>query len=53
MNSEDYGWNQFRRTGGAPIYPQRPVLVGPIGARGGTGAVNDGRFKGKMILLQR
>ncbi len=47
-----YGWNQFRGSDGAPIYPQRAVLVGPIGAANGTGAVNNGRFKGKMILMQ-
>jgi hypothetical protein len=47
-----YGWNQFRRPDGTPVYPQRAVLVGPIGAANGTGAVNNGQFKGKMILLQ-
>jgi hypothetical protein len=47
-----YGWNQFRRPDGSPMYPQRAVLVGPIGAANGTGAVNNGRFKGKMILMQ-
>lgn len=47
-----YGWNQFRGPDGAPIHPQRTVLVGPIGALGATGSVNNGRFNGKMILLQ-
>ena len=47
-----YGWNQFRRPDGTPVYPQRAVLVGPIGAANGTGAVNNGKFKGKMILMQ-
>ena len=47
-----YGWNQFRRPDGTPVYPQRAILVGPIGAQNGTGAVNNGRFMGKMILLQ-
>jgi hypothetical protein len=47
-----YGWNQFRGPDGAPIYPQRDVLVGPISAFGGTGAVSNGRFNGKMILMQ-
>jgi hypothetical protein len=44
-----YGWNQFRRPDGTPMYPQR---AGPIGAAGGTGALNNGLLKGKMILMQ-
>ena len=48
-----YGWNQFREGGdGEPIYPQRETLVGPIGAVNGSGALNTGYFKGKMILLE-
>jgi hypothetical protein len=48
-----YGWNQFREGGdGDPIYPQRETLVGPIGAINGSGALNTGQFKGKMILLE-
>lgn len=47
-----YGWNQFRVLDGTPIYPQRAVLVGPIGALNATGAVNNGRFNGKMIVLE-
>lgn len=48
-----YGWNQFRRGGhGTPIYPQRDALIGPIGAFHGSGSINNGRFHGKMILVQ-
>ena len=47
-----YGWNQFRNGKGEPIYPQRKVLIGPIGALNGAGSVQNGRFKGKMIALE-
>ena len=47
-----YGWNQFRNGKGEPIYPQRKVLIGPIGAMNGAGSLQDGRFKGKMIALE-
>jgi hypothetical protein len=49
-----YGWNQFRsRNGrGAPIHPQRDVLIGPIGAFNGAGSIQTGRFNGKMIALE-
>ena len=45
-----YGWNQFRDVDGAPIYPQRPLLIGPMLAAG-SGGVATGRFEGKMIML--
>jgi len=47
-----YGWNQFRDSKGEPIYPQRKVLIGPIGAMNGAGSIQSGRFKGKMIALE-
>jgi hypothetical protein len=47
-----YGWNQFRNGKGEPIYPQRKVLIGPIGAMNGAGSLQDGRFTGKMIALE-
>jgi hypothetical protein len=46
------GWDQFRGKDGKPIYPQRPVQVGPRFQMGGGGSVQTGRFKGKMILLE-
>jgi hypothetical protein len=47
-----YGWDQFRGRGGTPIYPQRSVLIGPIGAFNGSGSNMTGRFNGKMIVLE-
>lgn len=48
-----YGWNQFRRGGhGTPIYPQRDVLVGPEGSRQASGSISNGRFHGKMIVVE-
>jgi hypothetical protein len=47
-----YGWNQFRNGKGEPIYPQRKVLIGPIGAMNGAGSVQNGRYQGKMIAIE-
>jgi hypothetical protein len=47
-----YAWNQFRNAKGEPIYPQRKVLIGPIGATNGAGSLQDGQFSGKMIALE-
>ncbi len=48
----DYcGWDQFR-CGGAPIYPQRPALIGPRYARDAGGSIQSGRFAGKMIVVE-
>lgn len=44
-------WNQFRDKNGAPIYPQRKMLLGPMFTMGAAGSVPTGKFKGKMILL--
>lgn len=43
-------WDQFRNPDGTPIYPQRPLLVGPVFARS-TGCSENGSFHGKMIVL--
>lgn len=45
-------WNQFRSPDGEPLYPQRPILVGPIFTAGAAGIVPTGRFSGRMILLE-
>ncbi|MBE6204769.1 MAG: hypothetical protein E7136_05610 [Rikenellaceae bacterium] len=51
MPTEDfYVWNQFRGEDGEPIYPQRPMLLGPIFTRGAGGCLPTGKFNGKMIL---
>ena len=48
-----YGWDQFRHgNGGGPTYPQRDVLVGPIGAFNASGSVSTGGFHGRMILVE-
>jgi hypothetical protein len=44
-------WDQFRADGG-PIYPQRPMLLGPRYARQGGGSVQTGRFAGKVIVVE-
>jgi hypothetical protein len=46
-----YGWNQFRSDDGTPLYPQRDVMIGPIGAAGTAGSIADGHIHGKMLLL--
>ncbi len=45
-----YVWDQFRNALGRPIYPQRPMLIGPLLT--GTGTVQSGRITGKMIVMQ-
>jgi hypothetical protein len=49
---EYYVYDQFRDKDGKPIYPQRPMLLGPMFTRGAAGVVPTGKFKGKMILLE-
>lgn len=45
-------WEQFRDKDGNPIYPQRPMLLGPQFTMGAAGVLPTGKFKGKMILLE-
>ncbi|SLJ91345.1 hypothetical protein [Arthrobacter sp. P2b] len=45
-------WDQFRDTDGSPRYPQRPMLVGPLFAASTAGSVQNGRFDGKMIVVE-
>jgi hypothetical protein len=42
----------FRHEDGSPKYPQRDVMVGPIGAFNAAGQVNSGNFFGKMIVVE-
>jgi hypothetical protein len=44
-------WNQFRDEAGNPMFPQRPMLVGPLISAGGAGSLQTGKFAGKMIVL--
>jgi hypothetical protein len=45
-------WDQFRGGDGKPLYPQRPVLLGPIFTKATAGSLLDADFDGKMILLE-
>ena len=47
-----YVWDQFRGPDGKPIYPQRPMLLGPLFAANASGSVQNGKFQGKMILIE-
>ena len=44
-------WDQFRGPDGKPLYPQRAIQLGPLFAKGASGALQSGRFEGKMIVL--
>lgn len=44
-------WDFLRDAEGKPLYPQRPMLLGPLFTRGAAGVLPTGKFKGKMILL--
>jgi hypothetical protein len=44
-------WDQFRHPDGSPIYPQRPLILGPLFAAAAAGTVQTGRFEGKMIVV--
>jgi hypothetical protein len=44
-------WDQFRDASGDPIYPQRPMLLGPLFAQGAAGTIQSGRFNGRMIVV--
>ena len=45
-------YDQFRRSDGKPIYPQRKMLLGPLFAAGAAGTVPSGHFNGRIILVQ-
>jgi len=44
-------WDQFRDKDGRPIYPQRPMMLGPLFTRSASGVLPGGKYKGKMIVL--
>jgi hypothetical protein len=44
-------WDQFRDADGNPIYPQRPLQLGPIFTQSAAGCLPSGKFNGKMIIL--
>lgn len=45
------GWNQFRDASGAPVPPQRPVQVGPVGTANSAGSVLTGAISTKVLML--
>jgi hypothetical protein len=45
-------WDQFRNPDGSPLYPQRPLVLGPLFAAAAAGTVQSGRFEGKMIVVE-
>ena len=47
-----YVWDQFRGQDGKPLYPQRPVILGPLFAAAASGVIQKGGFQGKMIMLE-
>ncbi len=47
-----YGWDQYVKKDGAPLYPQRSVTIGPILNASSAGSVASGRFHGKMIMAE-
>lgn len=49
---EYYVYDQFLGKEGKPLYPQRPMLLGPLFTRGAAGVLPTGKFTGKMILLE-
>lgn len=49
---EYYAWDYFRNENEEPKYPQRPLLIAPIIARGGAGGVQEGTPNCKLIVLE-
>ena len=45
-------YDQFRGADGKPLYPQRPMLLGPMFTAGAAGTVPSGKFNGRIILVQ-
>lgn len=45
-------WDQFRGPDGKPLYPQRPMIIGPLFVQATSGSQMTGKFKGKMIVVE-
>jgi len=43
-------WDVYRKADGTPLYPQRPMLLGPLFTRATAGSLQTGKFAGKMIV---
>jgi hypothetical protein len=50
--AHQYGWDQYVKKDGAPLYPQRSVMIGPMLNASSAGSVASGRFHGKMIMAE-
>src|SRR5262249_17399805 len=48
---EYHPWDQFRGPDGKPLYPQRPMLIGPWIAERASGSVPNMHYEGKMIVV--
>jgi hypothetical protein len=46
-----YAWNQYRDPAGAPVYPQRDVLIGQTGTVNAAGSIFSGKVNGKTLML--
>jgi len=46
-----YVFDQYRGAGGEPLYPQRPLLLGPKYNESGAGSIQTGRPNCKMIVV--
>lgn len=51
-SKEYYVWDQFRGSDGKTIYPQRGMELGPLFTQAASGTLPNGKFKGKVIVLQ-
>ena len=45
-------YDYLRNADGTPKYPQREIRVGPLGAFNAAGEINNGDFRGKMIVVE-
>lgn len=45
-----YAWDCVKDSKGVPLYPQRPMLLGPLFTMGASGCIPSGDIKGKVIL---
>ncbi|MEZ5743602.1 MAG: hypothetical protein R3D89_07720 [Sphingomonadaceae bacterium] len=51
-NNQYPTWDQFRDASGKPLYPQRPMILGPLFTKNAVGSIPSGKFAGKMILVE-
>jgi hypothetical protein len=51
-SDELYAWKQFKDENGAPVYPQRAVLVGLAGSTATAGGLIEGKITAKVLVLE-